>query len=304
MKLYSILVLLFVGVFSAQTHRFVYEYSYIPNLNKKEVVKKEMMALDISKEGSTYESLVKIKRDSMIKAQLTSAMMGGGSINLKNQIGEAARNAVPYKIQKEYASGKTCLIERLEMNNYKILEDEKIDWKIAPETSKIGEYKAQKATTNWGGRNWTAWFSTDLPFQDGPYKFKGLPGLIVKMEDESQTHIMTLVANSILNSSTEDVSERVHQSGNTRTVISFGQDIPVSEAQFKKVWKEYLADPAKNMRGRMGTNMGADGSRNIVMMKGLDGRDLSEKDLEQMMKERVKKQIEENNNRIEPTLYQ
>jgi GLPGLI family protein len=28
--------------------------------------------------------------------------------------------------------------------------------------------------------------STDIPFQDGPYKFYGLPGLIVKIEDEEK----------------------------------------------------------------------------------------------------------------------
>ncbi|WP_313090330.1 GLPGLI family protein [Chryseobacterium flavum] len=56
-------------------------------------------------------------------------------------------------------------------------------WEILPDRQQIGEYRTQKATTEFGGRKWTAWFTTDLPYQDGPYKFGGLPGLIVKAED-------------------------------------------------------------------------------------------------------------------------
>lgn len=52
-----------------------------------------------------------------------------------------------------------------------------------PETTKIGAYKVQKAETDFSGRKWTAWFTQDIPVMDGPYKFSGLPGLIVKVED-------------------------------------------------------------------------------------------------------------------------
>jgi GLPGLI family protein len=69
------------------------------------------------------------------------------------------------------------------MDKYKIKEDKKLEWKILPDQQKIGEYKVQKATTSFGGRDWTAWFTTDIPIQDGPYVFYGLPGLIVKIED-------------------------------------------------------------------------------------------------------------------------
>ena len=44
---------------------------------------------------------------------------------------------------------------------------------------KIGEYEAQKATTEFGGRQWTVWFTEAIPFPDSTYKFSGL-GLIVK----------------------------------------------------------------------------------------------------------------------------
>ncbi|RTZ46452.1 GLPGLI family protein [Chryseobacterium arthrosphaerae] len=37
------------------------------------------------------------------------------------------------------------------------------------------EFNTQKAVCDFAGRKWTAWFTADLPIQDGPYKFYGLP---------------------------------------------------------------------------------------------------------------------------------
>src|SRR5690606_34206944 len=34
-----------------------------------------------------------------------------------------------------------------------------------------------------GGRIYTAWFTQDIPINEGPYKFYGLPGMILKIED-------------------------------------------------------------------------------------------------------------------------
>jgi GLPGLI family protein len=41
----------------------------------------------------------------------------------------------------------------------------------------------ENATTKFGGRNWTAWFCEQIPFQEGPYKFRGLPALIFEISD-------------------------------------------------------------------------------------------------------------------------
>ena len=46
-------------------------------------------------------------------------------------------------------------------------EEPKFNWKISNDKTKIGEYEAQKATTEFGGRKWTAWFTESIPFPDG-----------------------------------------------------------------------------------------------------------------------------------------
>lgn len=60
---------------------------------------------------------------------------------------------------------------------------ERIDWQILTETDSVAGYLCQLAVCQFRGRDYRAWFSAELPFNVGPYKFYGLPGLILKMED-------------------------------------------------------------------------------------------------------------------------
>ncbi len=88
-----------------------------------------------------------------------------------------------FKFYKNYPEGKmTCLDHFLDA--YKYEEDfPAMDWKLCSETDSISGYAVQKATCTYGGRDWEAWFTKDIPFNDGPYKFSGLPGMILKIKD-------------------------------------------------------------------------------------------------------------------------
>ena len=56
-------------------------------------------------------------------------------------------------------------------------------WEIQTDTTLILGLRCQKAVCQWRGRDYTAWFTEEIPINDGPYKFFGLPGLIVSVED-------------------------------------------------------------------------------------------------------------------------
>ncbi|MEO9512540.1 MAG: GLPGLI family protein [Flavobacteriaceae bacterium] len=60
----------------------------------------------------------------------------------------------------------------------------KFDWKLINENKTILGYSAQKAETTHNDRKITAWFSSQLAFSDGPWKFHGLPGLILEVKIE------------------------------------------------------------------------------------------------------------------------
>jgi len=59
-------------------------------------------------------------------------------------------------------------------------------WEIKSDTSTILSYPCQKAITTFRGRVYEAWFTTDIPINNGPWKFGGLPGLILKISDKKQ----------------------------------------------------------------------------------------------------------------------
>lgn len=61
------------------------------------------------------------------------------------------------------------------------------DWVITEDTLHVLNYACQKATTSFRGRDYTAWFTLDIPVSEGPWKLHGLPGLILKVEDSEKT---------------------------------------------------------------------------------------------------------------------
>ncbi len=60
----------------------------------------------------------------------------------------------------------------------------KQEWKLTNETQTIIDYKCQKATCRFRGRDFIAWFAPSIPVKRGPWKFGGLPGLILKVQDK------------------------------------------------------------------------------------------------------------------------
>ncbi|WP_288438003.1 GLPGLI family protein [uncultured Chryseobacterium sp.] len=295
----KILFFMLLGVLaSAQVNRFFYDYKFIPDSNNKQDIKTEMMLLDIDKNGSSYYSREKFVADSTGRAELQKQLKSGGgnfSFNRRDKPG-----LVYYKVTKQYPDFKTYLFRSVSTDQYKIREDKKPEWKILSEKQKIGTYETQKAVTSFGGREWTAWFTTDLPFQDGPYVFSGLPGLIVKLEDATGSHIMTLIGNKTIGSPSSETEMQLPD--NVRILGIGGKEIEVSKDQFRKVWKAYVNDPTKNMREMMMKN--GDGNTKVSFkFKTGDGKEISDPNLVfREMEKSTKEALKKDNNPIEPDL--
>ncbi|MDR1369716.1 MAG: GLPGLI family protein [Dysgonamonadaceae bacterium] len=77
----------------------------------------------------------------------------------------------------------------LYLGNYNTQSEEKIplqDWEIEDDTLTVIGYLCQKATCKFRGREYIAWFTIDIPINNGPWKFGGLPGLILKVCDKDK----------------------------------------------------------------------------------------------------------------------
>lgn len=67
------------------------------------------------------------------------------------------------------------------------------DWQILPEYKIIGKNKCQKALGFYMGRKYEAWFAVDLPIKASPWKFYGLPGLIMEVYDTQHLYTFTMI---------------------------------------------------------------------------------------------------------------
>lgn len=80
----------------------------------------------------------------------------------------------------------------------------KMKWVLHKDTKMIGTYKCKKATTHFRGRDFIAWFSPDIPVSTGPWKFHGLPGLILEAYDVDKLftfHFLSLKYDESIDSS-------------------------------------------------------------------------------------------------------
>lgn len=68
------------------------------------------------------------------------------------------------------------------------------DWTLTEDTMTVCGYPCLKATMSYGGRNWEAWYTEEIPSSYGPWKFAGLPGLIMKVNDDKGVHTFTAVS--------------------------------------------------------------------------------------------------------------
>jgi hypothetical protein len=65
-------------------------------------------------------------------------------------------------------------------------------WELVPGDSVIVGYACHRAQTHYRGRDYTAWYTEEIPLSYGPYKFRGLPGLIACIYDRDRDHVFTL----------------------------------------------------------------------------------------------------------------
>ena len=87
-------------------------------------------------------------------------------------------------ILKNYPKGKITFTNYL-MASYLYEEVYKSPhWKLGRDTTTILGYPCRLATTSFRGRNYRAWFAPDIPVDNGPWKLRGLPGLILKATDD------------------------------------------------------------------------------------------------------------------------
>lgn len=143
--------------------------------------------LEIGKHSNKYYSYFVWESDSLRTVDQKTNRSGNFSKKLlpRGRNGDGNWNELQYHVLiAEKGNIRTYNRERL--SQYEGYYDEPYPdqkWSLTQDTATICGYRCQKATCRYHGRDFEAWFTTEIPVRYGPWKFGGLPGLIVKAYD-------------------------------------------------------------------------------------------------------------------------
>ncbi|MCU7617075.1 GLPGLI family protein [Chryseobacterium sp. PBS4-4] len=219
-KVIILLALLFGIFFQAQTNRYIYELRLKMDSTDHDYQKYHMI-LDIGKNETKFYG-----RDLLISDSINKKF---GNIESKHidMTGQIVKRKTGSPTNENFLN--------IKFDYYTYSTTDPIHWEIDKETKKFNDYIVQRATADFGGRHWIAWFSTDVPLNEGPYKFTGLPGLVFEIYDDKNNFIYKLVKNEklIKNVDMNDFLES-----------NFGNKaVKINEAQRKKLLMDFYNDP-------------------------------------------------------------
>ena len=175
----------------------LYRYVYL-NDTLTGKTKDDLLILQIGKSISKCFSHYSNQVDSL-SALPNGDMIIGKMIDDAMNSGEFMRGNYPHKrlktyIYKNYPEGRMTVTDGLILQDYCYVDSLHTQiWTMGDSTREVLGYTCQQATADFRGRRWTAWFATDIPVSDGPWKLGGLPGLILEAYDEGQQHVFTAV---------------------------------------------------------------------------------------------------------------
>lgn len=189
--------------------------------------------LQIGKNFSKFLDVNTTKRDSIIKEQSKLETVGAKELN------ELGKYNVVYKknVLKDFHAKTIFVQERISKNVYQYQEPiPQQDWLLTNEKTSLLGYLCKSAKLHFRGRNYVAWYTEEIPRNDGPYIFSGLPGLILKISDEQGNYDFSAVA---IEKKKMDIYFR--NENNIQLI---------SREDFRKIQRNYFENPTLFMPGK------------------------------------------------------
>lgn len=172
--------------------------------------RRDTLVLETGTEKSRFYDPSRQYRDSMVRASMNipntetiksisvfRSENGKDLSTMQGTVSSRVDQGESYQIFKDLNTSKIKVIDYTSVNGKSFeYEDQAgpMGWEIlqTPDTV-INSYSCKQARLNFRGREYTAWFSAEIPINDGPWKFMGLPGLIIKVEDSLQLFSFSLI---------------------------------------------------------------------------------------------------------------
>ncbi|MGI4870624.1 MAG: GLPGLI family protein [Janthinobacterium lividum] len=175
-----------------------YRLTYRPD-STVETTRTDELRLQIGRKLSRCESRNAVYGDSVLEVEINRMMKaaernGEATMDLSGTDFATRRPSMTAVIYKVPSARQVAVYERVGEVFYTYQEPATLlTWTTTPDKATVAGYACQRATTTLGGRIWEAWFTREVPVSEGPYKFYGLPGLIVKVSDTRNSYRFELV---------------------------------------------------------------------------------------------------------------
>ena len=139
-----------------------------------------LMVLRLGDSQSLFYPQAQFESDSLSQGAESISVLQAIKDTIQSRYG---RITATYYVLKNFDKNRIDVVDDA-VQTYKYTEPmPSFDWKYTEDKKTIGDYECQKATCKFGGRSYEVWFAPEIPISDGPWKFQGLPGLIVEAYD-------------------------------------------------------------------------------------------------------------------------
>lgn len=166
-----------------ETMEFVYDYSWCNDTTAQleDNYTTDRMLLQIGPDGlSKFSSYKNLTVDSLLM-NITQEQVAEAAMDGKLSNGEFMT------IFKNHPGGKLTHTEKICMDWFRYEEDmPELEWELTDSVTNVLGYECHSAVCNFRGREWTAFYSEEIPLMEGPWKLYGLPGLIMKASDNDR----------------------------------------------------------------------------------------------------------------------
>lgn len=143
----------------------------------------DLFYLDMGRARSAWYSYYANQMDSA-KTALTDKGLSAEEVFLRTR---GMKNGLQERIVKNFTNNTLLFCGRVLVKSYFYSEPlNVIEWNLLDDTLSVGPYLCNLATCKFRGREWRAWYTPEIPTQDGPWKLNGLPGLILKASDTGE----------------------------------------------------------------------------------------------------------------------
>jgi GLPGLI family protein len=182
-KLYSFTIL-------AQ-YKVIYRANYVFDTSSVKH-RTELTTLYINENKTSYFFSQNFQKSDSVRKQILIQHAQNTAKEFSYQSGSLPKTEFKFFIEKKYSSQELKVFKHIHISNYTYSVKNSLDWQLYPDTLKIKNYICNKATVKLEGRNYVAWYTPEIPISDGPYKFWGLPGLILKVTDTENHYEFSL----------------------------------------------------------------------------------------------------------------